>query len=184
MEEVRYELNHEGKIVEGNAELSSNIEGILNGIFSQYNNTYRELEINGPYRFIEVTSPNGEKRYFHLYVGKVRNEKRNPYEKKIQLNGFDPTLTDRKSSIILGVYVYDKDDDYKNAVFVGFPINDNINYASNPSLRGGTSEETEKRESGYGCGGPNLERQGRRQQLPHHSLRLSLPVRRGSLVRR
>ncbi len=137
MEEVRYELNHEGKIVEGNAELSSNIEGILTDVFSQYNNTYRELEANGPYRFIEITSPNGEKRYFHLYVGRIRNEKRNPYEKKIQLNGSDPTLTDKKSSIILGVYVYDKDDDYKNAVFVGFPINDNINYASNPSLRGG-----------------------------------------------
>ena len=39
MEEVRYELNHEGKIVEGNAELSSNIEGILTDVFSQYNNT-------------------------------------------------------------------------------------------------------------------------------------------------
>lgn len=64
MEEVRYELNHEGKIVEGNAELSSNIEGILTDVFSQYNNTYRELEANGPYRFIEITSPNGENAIF------------------------------------------------------------------------------------------------------------------------
>ena len=71
----------------------------------------------------------------NLFIGNVRNESRNSYEKKIQLNGLDPRQYKDGITIILGFYVFNKDDKIKDSIIVGYPVKQDINYPSNPSLR-------------------------------------------------
>ena len=73
----------------------------------------------------------------NVYIGTIRNEARNPYEKKIQLGtASDPKTKSKEDTIILGIYVYNANDTFKDAIFVGYPIDDSIRYDTNPSIRG------------------------------------------------
>lgn len=73
----------------------------------------------------------------NVYSGTIRNEARNPYEKKIQLGtASDPKTKSKEDTIILGIYVYNANDTFKDTIFVGYPIDDSIRYDTNPSIRG------------------------------------------------
>lgn len=135
----RYEINHEGKLVEGSAALGK-IEKLRAQLFSQFGWTYEELSKEGStYTKCRIRSLNGEEYILNLFTATVRDESRNDYEKKAQLGGKDPLdfpEHGNEKTIILGFYVYKSDDDIKDAIIVAYPIDSSKHYKSNPSLRG------------------------------------------------
>lgn len=133
----RYEINHDCEIVVSESALSKHLDDLIKDLFSQNKWKYELLETNSCYRKIKVTSPNKEKEYLiNLFTGRIRNEDRNPYEKKIQLGPtVDPRNYKDNITIILGFYVFDEDDSIKDSIIVGYPVKEEINYPSNPSLR-------------------------------------------------
>lgn len=133
----RYEINHEGKIVTAESALCANLDNMLAQLFSQYGWKSKQIDKAGACRTLELTDPNGTTRVLHVYTATIRNELRNPYEKKIQLGTVtDPKEKDRKNTIILGIYVFQENDTAKDAIFVGFPVDESIRYDTNPSIRG------------------------------------------------
>lgn len=133
----RYEINHEGNIVVGNSELCSDLPKMIVDLFSQYNWSCRIISTLGAYRNIELTNSMGVIRNYNLYFANIRNEARNPYEKKIQIGTVtNPKNYPKDNTLIIGVYVYKNNDSYKDAIFVGYPIDDEIRYETNPSIRG------------------------------------------------
>lgn len=137
MSELRWEVNYDGSLVEKETELSENQDDIIKGIFSQNNWTYSENERSGSYSNVTITNISGERYKINLYRGNIRNEKRSPYEKKIQLGANkDPREKKDEITIILGIYVYSATDTFDKSIVVAYPIDINTNYPSNPSLRG------------------------------------------------
>ncbi|MFC2039851.1 AAA family ATPase [Chloroflexota bacterium] len=133
---VRYGIDHNGEIVEKDTELCSDLDGMIVQLFSQFGWEYEEIEKHGPYHKIKLSHPSGKEYSLNVYSGKIRNEHRNPFEVKIQLNGSDPRLNPRDKTIILGVYVFNNNDALSDAIIIGYPVDDSISYDSNPSLRG------------------------------------------------
>ena len=136
MSDERYEINHEGKVVAAESALCNNLSTTLINLFSQYNWTAEISQTEGALRIMRLVNPSGETRFLNVYACTVRNEARNAYEKKAQLGGLDPTKKPRDNTIILGVYVFNSNDSIEDAIFVGYPIDNNIRYTTNPSLRG------------------------------------------------
>ena len=133
----RFEINHEGKIVTAESALCANLDNMLAQLFSQYGWQSKQIDKAGACRTLELTDPNGKTRVLHVYTATIRNELINPYEKKIQLGTVtDPKEKDRNNTIILGIYVFQENDTAKDAIFVGFPVDDSIRYDTNPSIRG------------------------------------------------
>lgn len=133
----RYEINHDGEIVIGNSALCKDQTKILLDLFSQYGWHCTEEGKEGTCHKLRLTHPGRDDKTVNVYSGTIRNESRNAYEKKIQLGTVsDPREKSKKDTIILGIYVYDKNDSYKDAVFVGYPIDERIHYNTNPSIRG------------------------------------------------
>ena len=137
MADIRYEINHNGEIVEGDSVLCNNQTKMLTDLFSQYGWTCIEESKEGACHRLSLTHPSGDSKFINVYSGNIRNEARNAYEKKIQLGTVsDPRSKSKEDTIILGIYVYNEDDSYKDAIFVGYPIDDNTRYETNPSIRG------------------------------------------------
>lgn len=133
----RFEINHEGKIVTAESALCANLDNMLAQLFSQYGWQSKQIDKAGACRTLELTDPNGKERVLHVYTATIRNELRSPYEKKIQLGTVtDPKEKNRKNTIILGIYVFQENDTAKDAIFVGFPVDNSIRYDTNPSIRG------------------------------------------------
>ncbi len=137
MADERYEINHDGEIVVGNSALCSDQSKMLQDLFSQYGWNCTEENKEGACRRLRLTHLGNESKMINVYSGTIRNEARNPYEKKIQLGtASDPKKKSKEDTIILGIYVYNANDSYKDAIFVGYPIDDGIRYDTNPSIRG------------------------------------------------
>lgn len=137
-DETRYELDHAGEIIEYQGSLCDHQNELLLELFSQFGNRCEVIETKGSMTKLKITNPRYAVREINVFHGNIRNEKRSPYEKKIQLgSGVDPRQYNKQDTIILGIYVLDSDDALKDAIMVGFPIDERINYPSNPSLRGG-----------------------------------------------
>ena len=134
--DVRYEISNDGHIVVGTTALSSDLDSLIQQLFSQYGWKYTELSKHSAYRKIKVDNPMGESFNINLFAGNIRNEKRSPYEKKIQLNKEDPRQYKDGITIILGFYVSENDAKIQDAIIVGYPIDEAINYNTNPSIRG------------------------------------------------
>lgn len=133
----RYEIDHSGRIVVGESALCSNIDQTLINLFSQFGWTCDLIDKTGACRIIELKDSNDNIKQYNVYCGTIRNEARNPYEKKIQLGtASDPKTKSKNNTIILGIYVYNAADSLKDAIFVGYPIDDDIRYETNPSIRG------------------------------------------------
>jgi len=133
----RYEINHESIIVKHESALCSDQGKIIHDVFSQFGWSCEELNRTGSCRQLQLTHANGDSKIITVFSGSVRNESRNPYEKKIQLgSNVDPNSKDKSGTIILGIYVFNANDTYKDAIFVGYPIDERIRYQTNPSLRG------------------------------------------------
>lgn len=136
---MRVEINHESKFEDYNGEVqllsAIRIREVLTELFSQ--NPYRlvNIENDGSFYSIEYQNKITEEEFnVNIFYGNIRNESRNEREKKIQLNGKDPRKLD--NSIILGCYCYNNTDGLDHLIFVGWNIDNNTNYPSNPSLRG------------------------------------------------
>ena len=134
--ETRYEIDHQGQIVEKETELCADLNSIIEQLFSQNGWTYQENDKSGSFRNITITNASNNQYTLNVYSGTIRNERRNPYEKKIQLSGKDPRAQQDQDTIILGVYVFNANDRLADAIIVGYPIDNSINYDTNPSLRG------------------------------------------------
>lgn len=130
----RYEINHDGKIVQADTELCADREKILQQLFTQYGWTYEVLSKEGSCYTLALADPNGNTQILNVYTANLRNESRNPYEKKGQTNLLsDPSKRDKANTIILGIYVFKEHDTAKDAIFVGFPI---AVRGTNSSMRG------------------------------------------------
>ena len=137
MADERYEINHDGEIVVGDSALCNDQSKMLKDLFSQYGWSCTEETKEGACRRLRLTHPGNESKMINVYSGTIRNEARNPYEKKIQLGtASDPKTKSKEDTIILGIYVYNANDTFKDAIFVGYPIDDSIRYDTNPSIRG------------------------------------------------
>ncbi len=134
---ARYEINHEGMIVEHESALCSDLDTMLTSLFNQYGWVGEIVDKQGACRRILLKDANEKSKYVNVYCGTIRNESRNPYEKKIQLGTVtDPKEKPKEDTIIIGVYVFEENDGISDAIFVGYPIDDSIRYDTNPSIRG------------------------------------------------
>lgn len=133
----RYEINHDGVIVSHESALCSDLDKMLTSLFNQYGWTSEIVDKKGACRRILLKDANGKSKYINVYCGTIRNEARNPYEKKIQLGTVtDPKEKSKEDTLIIGVYVFEKNDGISDAIFVGYPIDESIRYDTNPSIRG------------------------------------------------
>ena len=135
-EAVRYEINHDGQIVKGQAALSNRLDDLVNDMFSQFGWNYYEESKQSTHRVAKLISPENKEYILDLFTARIRNEKRSPYEKKIQLSKEDPRKYQDNITLILGFYVYEELDSVNDAIIVGYPIDSHINYETNPSIRG------------------------------------------------
>lgn len=133
---IRYEVNHNGEIVQHNSALCKDIDAMIVNLFTQYDWKCEIIESKASYLKLLLKNAQNKEMDLNVFKGTIRNEKRNPYEKKIQLGGTNPVIYDKHNTIILGVYVYEEYDKLQDAVFISFPIDDRKNYLTNPSLRG------------------------------------------------
>ena len=133
---ARYEIDHEGKIVQSETELCKDKDKMILDLFSQFGWTVNQLRKDGPYQKLNLSKDGFEAFDVNVFSGNIRNESRNAYEKKIQLNEKDPIPFKDENTIILGIYVFKENDSLADAVFVGYPIDQNVRYTTNPSLRG------------------------------------------------
>ena len=135
----RYELNHNGNVVVHESALCKRQNEMIEELFSQFSWQCTRLESKGSKLTLRIKEPDAEKgRNLTVYRGTIRNEDRSAYEKKMQLgSNVDPRKEDKENTLILGIYVFNEGDSLKDAIFVGLPIREDINYPSNPSLRGG-----------------------------------------------
>ncbi len=133
----RYEINHNGEIVIGESARCANQTQMLQELFSQYGWTCTEESKEGSCHRLRLAHASCDPRIINVYSGTIRNESRNAYEKKIQL-GKDCDIKGqlKEDTIILGIYVYGENDSYRDAIFVGYPIDEKISYETNPSIRG------------------------------------------------
>lgn len=133
----RYEINHDGVIVSHESALCSDLDKMLTSLFNQHGWTSEIVDKKGSCRRILLKDANGKSKYINVYCGTIRNEARNPYEKKIQLGTVtDPKAKSKEDTIIIGVYVFEENDGISDAIFVGYPIDEAIRYDTNPSIRG------------------------------------------------
>lgn len=133
----RYEINHDGVIVSHESALCSDLDKMLTSLFNQHGWTSENVDKKGSCRRILLKDANGKSKYINVYCGTIRNEARNPYEKKIQLGTVtDPKEKSKEDTIIIGVYVFEENDGISDAIFVGYPIDEAIRYDTNPSIRG------------------------------------------------
>lgn len=131
---ARYEIDHEGKIVEAETELCKDREKMLDQLFTQFGWSYETVEKQSGCYTLQLKDPNDNTRVINVYTANLRNESRSPYEKKGQTNLLDdPSKRDKDNTIILGIYVYKENDPAKDAIFVGFPV---ANRGVNSSMRG------------------------------------------------
>ncbi len=135
-EAVRYEINHDGQIVKGQAALSNRLDDLVNDMFSQFGWNYYEESKQSTHRVAKLISPENKEYILDLFTARIRNEKRSPYEKKIQLSKEDPRKYQDNITLILGFYVYEEPDSINDAIIVGYPIDSHINYETNPSIIG------------------------------------------------
>lgn len=136
---MRVEINHQSEFEDYSGEVqllsTTRIREVLSELFSQ--NPYSLVNIQNEGSLYSITYKNNiteEEFSVNVFYGNIRNESRNEREKKIQLNGKDPRNIDK--SIILGCYCFNNADSLNNLIFVGWNIDNNTNYPSNPSLRG------------------------------------------------
>lgn len=133
----RYEINHDGVIVSHESALCTDLDKMLTSLFNQHGWTSEIVDKKGSCRRILLKDANGKSKYINVYCGTIRNEARNPYEKKIQLGTVtDPKEKSKEDTIIIGVYVFEENDGISDAIFVGYPIDEAIRYDTNPSIRG------------------------------------------------
>lgn len=133
----RYEINHSGEIVVGESALCADQTKMLQDLFSQYGWSCTEEGKEGSCHKLRLEHSSCDSRTINVYSGTIRNESRNAYEKKIQLGtASDPRKKSKKDTIILGIYVFNANDTFKDAIFVGYPVDERINYDTNPSIRG------------------------------------------------
>ena len=134
--EGRYEINHKGEIVLGKGALCKNQVQMLLDLFSQFGWECNEESSKGSLHVLSLKHEGMPTKIINVYSGSIRNESRNAYEKKIQLGqDVDPRKKNKKDTIILGIYIFEEGDSYKDAIFVAYPIDEKINYPTNPSIR-------------------------------------------------
>lgn len=135
---MRNELNTSGEIVQytGTTNFIANTNAVIIELFSQGVYTCTITNQDGSVYTLEITnSVTNVVETITVYYGNIRNESRNPSEKKIQLNGKDPRNSNT-TSIILGIYCFDTNDELSDLICCSWNIDDTVNYPSNPSIRG------------------------------------------------
>lgn len=135
---MRNELNTSGEIVQytGTTNFIANTNAVIIELFSQGVYTCTITNQDGSVYTLEITnSVTNVIETITVYYGNIRNESRNPSEKKIQLNGKDPRNS-TTTSIILGIYCFDTNDGLSDLICCGWNIDNTVNYPSNPSIRG------------------------------------------------
>lgn len=136
---MRYQIEHDGSEIQAETELldTNDLSNIIKQLFEQYSWRVTRSEKENSKYLIDIENNKNENYQLNVFVGNIRDESRNPKEKKIQLNGNDPRISDdNRINIILGVYCRHKNDELDKLIFAGWSIDSGTNYQSNPSLRG------------------------------------------------
>ena len=139
--DMRWEVNHDGEIVKAIPKLTNNLDGLINDLFSQNGWKVDVIEKSGCYNRIKIYNKSlAKEKIINLYAARVRKEEdnRSPYEKRIQLGSYDPrekVNNKDELTIILGVYVFNEDDQLHDSIIVTWPVEMEKNYPANPSLR-------------------------------------------------
>ena len=97
---ARYEIDHQGHIVESKTELCKDKDGMIISLFSQFGWSVEKVNKEGPYMQLKLSKNDFEDVFVNVFSGNVRNEDRNSYEKKIQLNGKDPIPLKNENTIV------------------------------------------------------------------------------------
>lgn len=137
---TRKQVNHDGQIVDGETVVLNSTErqSVIKNLFTQRGWKITKFEREETLKSFNtvLTHVNSGGRYeFNVYNPTIRDESRNPLEKKIQLGINIPNNLDKLSTLIIGIYSYTSSESIENTLFVGYPVSDNINYLSNPSIR-------------------------------------------------
>tara|TARA_R110002033_G_scaffold46013_2_gene90297 strand:+ start:4730 stop:6277 length:1548 start_codon:yes stop_codon:yes gene_type:complete len=135
---MRYELNQNGEIVEynGGTQFIADVNNTIIELFSQGIYNCNITNQDGSVYTLDITNTiTNTVNTILLFYGNVRNENRNPSEKKIQLNGKDPRNSNTPA-IILGIYCYDTNDVLADLICCAWNVDDTVNYPGNPSIRG------------------------------------------------
>lgn len=144
----RWEVNHKGELcIEIPADTrkvdnKSMLEKMLSK--NEWNCTIEEN--SGCYYKIKIENNKiNVSKTLNIYFANIRKEDpdRNREEKKIQLGGKDPRNNMDNSTIILGIYVYNENDDIDESIIVAWPVEDK-NYDKNPSLRVNMKQHIQK----------------------------------------
>lgn len=137
---MRFEVNNNGELIEGIPYMIDDvkIKQIIDELFNRNGWTLNIISKKiAPGMKIQLENKNlGKNNSFYFYYGKVRKEeeRRSEYEKRIQLGSRDPR-EHIDNGIILGFYAYEQPVTIDNIIIVAYPINPNLNYPGNPSLR-------------------------------------------------
>lgn len=138
---MRKQVDLNGRIIDADTKILStkNLTLVIKDLLSQNNWEIEKFEagqLAGSTKLILRHKYNKNEVYdLNLYYANIRDESRNEFEKKIQLGSKDPRELNNKDTIIIGVYAIEKNPKLEDVLFVGYPIDQNINYNTNPSIR-------------------------------------------------
>ena len=138
---MRWEVEHDGRLVQAEPELSNDIDGLLKAALSQFSWQITSYEKDGSLRKITLSHHKEGVKILNIFLGAIRKEedRRSNKEKRIQLGNRDPRITKALNSsevtTIIGIYVKNANDTLENAIFASWEILDTFNYSTNPSLR-------------------------------------------------
>ena len=135
---MRYQIENDGSVSQGDTELITDQKAVLKELFEQYSWNVSNIEKDGAKYKIDINNIHTNKELkLNVFAGNIRDESRNDKEKKIQLNGSDPRIIEQdRINIILGIYCRKNTDKLNDLIFAGWSIDANTNYQSNPSIRG------------------------------------------------
>lgn len=138
---MRKQVDLNGRIIDADTKILStkNLQLVIKDLLSQNNWEIEKFEtgqLAGSTKLILRHKYNKNEVYdLNLYYANIRDESRNEFEKKIQLGSKDPRELNNKETIIIGVYAIEENPKLEDVLFVGYPIDHNINYNTNPSIR-------------------------------------------------
>jgi len=140
---MREQIENNGSKSQADSELIANTKNVLKELFEQ--NSWKLSSFNksgSKYKIDAKNNFNNKELKLNVFVGRLRDEDKRPTHRKIQLGSVnDPRIVEPgRINIILGIYCRNSADSLADLTFAGFLIDNNMNYTSNGSIRGVTTD--------------------------------------------
>lgn len=140
---MREQIENNGSKSQAESELVANTKNVLKELFQQnsweissFNKSGTKYQIDAKNKF------NNKELKLNVFVGRLRDEDKRPTHRKIQLGSVnDPRIVEPgRINIILGIYSRNSADSLADLIFAGYLIDNSMNYTSNGSIRGVTTD--------------------------------------------